>query len=90
MSGFLTESTPDLTRLARDNGGVFPVSDVYITIEGSQTPSSHGTGEMPIWGDRYRRMGARVANPDYAAEESAVFAKFRILALTEYLASIQE
>jgi mono/diheme cytochrome c family protein len=89
LAGFLTGSLPDLTQLAAGNEGVFPVTKVYATIDGTMTSGAHGTREMPIWGNRYRIRGAEVANPDFQAEEAEVFARFRILALTEYLASIQ-
>ena len=54
------------------------------------TTGPHGTGEMPVWGNRYRTRGAAVANPDFDTNEAEIFARFRILALTEYLAGIQQ
>lgn len=90
MVGFLTGSLPDLTKLSEGNGGVFPVSRVYTTIDGTTTAGSHGSGEMPVWGRRYSARGEAGANPDFRAEETEVFVRFRILALTEYLASIQD
>jgi len=44
---------PDLTTLARRNGGVFPdayVSDVLKT--GVMLPA-HGAAEMPVWGTAF-------------------------------------
>jgi hypothetical protein len=90
MVGFLTGSMPDLTKLSEANGGVFPVTKVFSTIDGTMTSGPHGTREMPVWGQRYARQGAEGANLDFRAEEAEVFVRFRILALTEYLASIQE
>jgi hypothetical protein len=90
MAGFLMGSLPDLTALAANNGGVFPVTAVYMTLEGPGEAGAHGSSEMPIWGNRFRAVGANYADPDYQEEQAAVYAKFRILALTEFLAGIQE
>ena len=90
MVGYLMGSVPDLTQLSSANGGVFPVTKVYSTIDGTMEVGSHGSREMPIWGNRYQLRGAAGANPDFAASQAETFATFRILALTEYLASLQE
>jgi len=90
MAAYLTGSIPNLTQLAAGNDGVFPVTMVYSTIEGANSPSPHGTREMPAWGNRYLVRGAEVANPDFRNQEAEVYARFRILALTEYLAGLQQ
>jgi mono/diheme cytochrome c family protein len=41
---------PDLTILARDNGGKYPAPHVAAVIRGRATLASHGTQDMPIWG----------------------------------------
>ncbi len=90
LAGYLSGTLPDLTQLAANNDGVFPVAKVYETIDGTMTSGPHGTGEMPVWGNRYRFRALEYANPDFNNDEAVVFARFRILALTEYLASIQQ
>lgn len=90
LKGHLSTEVPDLTQLSARNGGVFPVAKVYATIDGTMMAGPHGTREMPVWGHRYGARGASGANPDYRVEETEVFVRFRILALTEYLAGIQE
>lgn len=90
IAGFLSGSLPDLTQLSANNNGVFPVTMVYSTIDGTITTGPHGTREMPVWGNRYRVRGEQLANPDFSTDEAMVFARFRILALTEYLAGIQQ
>ncbi len=90
MAGFLVGSLPDLTQLSAGNDGVFPVTAVYSTIDGTMTTGPHGSREMPVWGNRYKMRGQRGANPDFRDEESDVFVRFRVLALTEYLAGLQE
>ena len=69
---------PDLTQLARRNGGTFPASRVsgYVSGTGRALPT-HGPAEMPVWG------------PIFRAFEKDVRAQERIKNLVLYLASIQ-
>lgn len=90
LAGYLNTSIPDLTVIQRNNGGVFPVTAMYRIIGGSDTTGAHGTSDMPAWGSRFQARGALVANPDFLAGEAETYAQFRILALIEYLASIQQ
>ncbi len=80
----------DLTVLQRNNGGVFPVTAVYKLIDGSEVASAHGTRDMPIWGDRFRQRAAEGGDPQFMGRSVEDFTQVRILALVEYLASIQE
>jgi hypothetical protein len=86
FSDALKRSPPDLTMLAKRNGGVLPLSRIYTTIEGAE--GSHGTREMPIWGRRYRMEAAAFhADVDY---NEALFVRGRILSLVDYLNRIQD
>jgi len=69
---------PDLTQLARRNGGTFPASRVsaYVSGTGRALPT-HGPAEMPVWG------------PTFRAFEKDIRAQERIKNLVLYLASIQ-
>lgn len=90
LAGYLNTSIPDLTTIQRDNGGVFPVMSLYRIIDGSDTSGVHGTSEMPAWGDRFQARSSLIANPDFLDQEAATYARFRILALVEYLSTIQQ
>jgi mono/diheme cytochrome c family protein len=90
LSGYLNTQLPDLTAIQSNNGGVFPVTAIYHTIDGTTTSGAHGSSDMPAWGSRFQVRGAQVANPEFSTEEAEVYARFRILALIEYLASIQQ
>lgn len=84
---FLQRSPTDLTTLTKRNGGVFPVSRMYETIEGLNVPS-HGSRDMPIWGNSYRIKAAEYyVDIDYNPE---AFVRSRILALIEYISKLQE
>lgn len=83
----LQRSPADLTTLTKRNGGVFPVSRMYETIEGANVPS-HGSREMPIWGLTYRvRAAEYYMDTRYDPE---VYVRSRILALIEYINRLQE
>ena len=80
----LKRPIPDLTTMARRNGGVFPVAWSYQVIDGT-AGSGHGTRDMPIWGDEFRTQSEATVESYY----SATYVRARILALIEYLDRIQ-
>lgn len=83
----LKSSVPDLTTLSRRNGGVFPVTRVYETIDGTQVVKAHGTRDMPIWGKEYKiRAAEHYVDVPY---DEATFVRARILALVEYIYRLQ-
>lgn len=51
----LKKKPANLTLLSKNNGGVFPEDEVRDFISGTKTSASHGTREMPIWGDAFKR-----------------------------------
>ena len=81
----LKRPLPDLTTLARRNGGVFPVAKTYAAIEGAG--GGHGTREMPVWGLDYT-IQASEQLPDLPYNQ-AQFVRTRIMSLLEHLAKIQ-
>lgn len=75
---------PTLTRLQRNNGGVFPFDHVYQVIDGRKEVLVHGPREMPVWGSVYRVEPGRVYDFDpgqHLADDGA--GRARILALIE-------
>ena len=62
------------------SGGSFPYARVYRAIDGRDLPLSHGTPDMPLWGERYKRalgpLGEKVLHQ-------------RIDALVRYVESLQ-
>jgi len=87
-SGVLNKTVPSLSTLSKSNGGVFPFARVYEIIDGTQAMLAHGTKEMPVWGPRYKVEAGERPYEDYRADPE-VFARARILALTEYLYRLQ-
>lgn len=83
---YLRSSPPDLTTLAKRNGGVFPVNRVFETIEGGNVPG-HSVRDMPIWGSTYRmQAGEHYVDMPY---DPAVYVRSRVLALVEYINRLQ-
>ncbi len=81
----LKRSPPDLTTMAKRNGGVFPVAKSYEVIEGAGP--GHGTRDMPIWGMDYSVKAAEYyVDVPYDRE---AFVRGRILSLIEYLNRLQ-
>ena len=84
----LKVAPPDLTLLAKRNAGVFPTDRVTAVIDGRAEIASHGSREMPVWGDRYSVHGAEhFAGSPY---EQEAFIRGRVLILVDYLSRIQQ
>ena len=79
---------PDLTTLAKKNGGVFPAERISSVIDGRVEIASHGPRDMPIWGTRYAVDAAKQFVDFPYAEEAYIRA--RVLLLVEYLSRIQQ
>jgi len=84
----LKKAPPDLTTLAKRNGGVFPINHVYQVIDGREVVSWHGPRDMPIWGADYIASASEQMADFYTLPE--VTARARILLLIDYLYRIQE
>lgn len=83
----LKTPAPNLAMIATRNNGTFPVQKIYAIIDGSDVVAAHGTRDMPLWGDRYRRA-SKPLTPDQQniADEQA---QQRVLSLVYYLATLQ-
>ena len=80
----------DLTKLAKSNKGVFPISRVYNVIDGRIEVLTHGSRDMPVWGDIYGRELTVRAPPGMSKEMGEVLVAERILGLIEYISTLQE
>lgn len=91
-NGFLRASLkvepPDLTVLAKKNGGVFPAERITGVIDGRVQIASHGSGDMPVWGTRYAVNAAEHFFDAPYDQEAYVHA--HVLLLVDYLNRIQE
>jgi hypothetical protein len=55
-----TTKPADLTQLAKQNGRTFPGVKVMRGIDGRDEVRTHGTSDMPVWGERFRAESAAV------------------------------
>src|SRR5262245_34817487 len=77
----LRSRPPSLTEFAVRNHGVFPAERLHRIIDGKdQSVRAHGSFEMPVWGDAFRK---REGLTDEAV-------RARINAIVRFLSSIQE
>jgi mono/diheme cytochrome c family protein len=74
----LKATVPDLTVIAKNNGGTFPVARVRRIIMGEGMIASHGSREMPVWGPIFHQV-----------EEDVDRGNVRVENLVKYLESIQ-
>ena len=81
VAAALITPPPDLTRLARRNGGSFPRVRVgqFIAGGGTTLRGAHGSTEMPVWGPVFRALDP--------SDERRVL--IRIENVVQYLESIQ-
>jgi mono/diheme cytochrome c family protein len=70
---------PDLTTLAKKEGGQYPAMRVSSIIRGEAALPAHGTKEMPVWGSLFWRMSQ--------GHESEV--QQRVANLNQYIEGLQ-
>ena len=91
LAEFLIQRPPTLTQLKNKNGGTFPREQIARVIDGRFAIKSHGPSEMPAWGAVYRaELNTTTGALLGVREEDEVNISYRIQALVEYLATIQE
>ena len=80
VAAALKSPPPDLTLLARSNGGTFPRQRVeaFVTNAGDVLTPAHGSSDMPVWGPIFRGL-----------DRSDALVKVRIANVVTYIESIQ-
>jgi len=79
VADILRVKPPDLAQLARKSGGKFPELRVLNLIRGEAQVLSHGSREMPIWGQVFLNESGQ--RPEIV--------QMRIYAVMKYLEEIQ-
>ena len=90
VQSFLVKPAPDLTTIARRNGGRFPRGQVREMIDGRWLADSgpHGSREMPVWGQTFKDQAMN--QPDDSPRTAERVASQRIRSLVMYLETIQQ
>ena len=63
LRDLLIKRPADLTHLSERNGGTFPYSRVFASIDGRYAIPSHGKREMPVWGRYFLEDDAKTFGP---------------------------
>jgi mono/diheme cytochrome c family protein len=82
-ANLFTKRPPDLTLLAKNNGGKFPMSELLNIVKGNAPIPAHGNREMPVWGEILGR-------PLDTSMTGQAAADAEILVIGHYLESIQK
>jgi len=90
IARYMNVEPPDLTIIARDNGGELPFEALYGIISGGTATGPHGTQEMPAWGDRFSVEALQLLGFRLSPEERAEYIESRILALIAHIDTIQK
>lgn len=80
---YLKTPPPDLTTIAKRQGGTFPETEIAEMIDSRKPFPGHGTADMPIWGERFGHMV-----PGTTAKEASI--RGEVTLLVAYLRSIQQ
>jgi len=80
----LAKPVSNLTIIASNNDGVFPLKQVEDSITGKSQVVAHGTIDMPVWGQRFEEL-----RPDWKLNRRKALARQRIYNLTLYIESLQ-
>jgi len=83
VSGFMQPKPTDLTQMAKQNHGEYPMLMVVQDIDGSKTVRAHGDSAMPVWGEVFGRQGTSPVVPEAEA-------RGKVMLIADYLRSIQE
>jgi hypothetical protein len=75
----LKNDLPDLTTIAKRNGGIFPAERVRRIIAGEDAIIAHGSREMPVWGPIFHQI-----------ELDRDFGNVRLHNVTNHIESIQQ
>ncbi|MDU8912008.1 cytochrome c [Aestuariicoccus sp. MJ-SS9] len=87
VAELFAQKPANLRELSKGNGGAFPFSEVYQSIDGRRQVKAHGVSEMPVWGDLLMEEAyPATIHPGVTAED---IVQGRVLALVYYLQSIQ-
>lgn len=81
----LVKQPADLTQLSAKNGGKFPYSRVFATIDGRYIVPGHGERDMPVWGRQFLEEDSKL----YGPSGGEVVTSERIHNLAGYIQTLQ-
>ena len=85
----LSTKPNDLTEISANYSGTFPEDHIYKVVSGQEMINPHGSREMPVWGPRYWEIAVERAGQVPHDVDAQALVHGRIMALVQYLESIQ-
>jgi mono/diheme cytochrome c family protein len=85
----LTKPPADLSQLQTRNGGQFPTTGLFDIIDGREEVAAHGPRDMPVWGKTFKKEDTTEVTCE---TDECFYSKFwrgRILALINYIRTLQ-
>ena len=82
VSRVLAIEVPDLTVIAKQNRGVYPLDDVIAKIDGRRVVRGHGDTEMPVWGENFHTENKGKRYPELTT-------LLKAKAIAEYIGTLQ-
>jgi mono/diheme cytochrome c family protein len=89
LSGYLTNKASDLTMIMKSNNGVYPFTLMTEIVDGRHELALHGSRDMPVWGNEYNAKAVEHFRDFPGAYDAESFIKARVLALVEYIYTLQ-
>ncbi len=89
LSGYLGKKATDLTQIMKNNNGVYPFTLLAEIVDGRRGVALHGSGDMPVWGNVYNKKAVEYYSDFPAPYDAESFVRARVLALVEYIYSLQ-
>lgn len=89
LSGYLEKKAADLTQIMKNNNGVYPFTLLSEIVDGRRMVALHGSGDMPVWGNVYNKKASQYYSDFPAPYDTEAFVRARVLALVEYIYSLQ-
>jgi mono/diheme cytochrome c family protein len=87
---YLKKPAADLTKIQKNNSGVFPFDRLYDTIDGRKAVGAHGPREMPIWGTAFREDAAELTRGfGISPKDAESYVRGRIISLIGYIYTLQ-
>ena len=87
---YLKKSPTDLTKIQKNNKGVFPFARVYGVIDGRVPVGVHGPREMQVFGNEYRADAAELTRGfGIGPKDAESYVRGRIISLIGYIYTLQ-
>jgi mono/diheme cytochrome c family protein len=88
---YLKKPPTNLTKIQKNNMGVFPFDRLYNAIDGREAVGAHGPREMPVWGRSYAEDAEELTSGfGITPKDRESYVRGRIIALIGYIYTLQE